>query len=151
MPKVIAFYQAYLHRPPEEWQYMPMMTEAAPEFAKRFPEAARSSTTSTCCTTTSTTSSRGPTLSDTPGQAAAILKILPIYLNLSHAVNDRYPDFHEKTGTHAGGHARMSMTDMGPRPRRSNDVAHRSVPAGDSRSQLDNRHPSLATTLRGQL
>jgi len=88
--------------------------------------------------------SRARPLSDTPGQAGRNPEILAIYLNLSHAVNDRYPDFHEKTGTHAGGHARMSMTDMGRAPggpRR----AHRRRAEVTSRSQLDNRHPSLAT------
>jgi len=40
MPKIIAHYHGYLRRPPVEWQFMPMMPEGAPEFARRFPEAA---------------------------------------------------------------------------------------------------------------
>ncbi len=132
MPKVIAFYQAYLHRPPEEWQYMPMMTEAAPEFAKRFPEAAAIFDNLDMLHDNFDDILARPDLYPTlQAKRAAILKILPIYLNLSHAVNDRYPDFHEKTGTHAGGHAGMSMTDMGPRPPAVHDVLTGGVPAGD--------------------
>jgi hypothetical protein len=40
MRPVIHHYHGYLHRPPVEWQMMPMMAEGAPEFTRRFPEAA---------------------------------------------------------------------------------------------------------------
>lgn len=40
MRPVIEHYHGYLHRPPAEWQMMPMMAEVAPEFTRRFPEAA---------------------------------------------------------------------------------------------------------------
>src|SRR5260370_40452690 len=40
MPKAIAFYHGYLRPPPEAWQYMPMMPDAAPESARRVPAAA---------------------------------------------------------------------------------------------------------------
>lgn len=40
MRPVIEHYHGYLHRPPTEWQMMPMMAEVAPVFTHRFPEAA---------------------------------------------------------------------------------------------------------------
>src|SRR4029434_1138077 len=39
-PKVTASSRGSLRGPPVEWQFMPMMPEAAPNFAKQFPEAA---------------------------------------------------------------------------------------------------------------
>ncbi len=37
---VIEFYHRYLDDPPIEWEFMPMMLEVAPEFARRYPQAA---------------------------------------------------------------------------------------------------------------
>jgi mono/diheme cytochrome c family protein len=132
MPKVIAFYHGYLRRPPEEWQYMPMMTEAAPEFAKRFPEAAAIFDNLHMLHDNFDDILARPDLYPTlQAKRAAILKILPIYLNRSHAVDDRYADFHEATGTHTEGHSGMSMSDMGPRPPAVHDVLTGNTPPSD--------------------
>ncbi|MEX1049128.1 MAG: hypothetical protein WED15_06350, partial [Akkermansiaceae bacterium] len=41
MVPVIAHYHSYLRTPPIRWRAMPMMMEAAPEFSRRYPEAAK--------------------------------------------------------------------------------------------------------------
>jgi hypothetical protein len=130
MPKVIAFYHGYLRRPPVEWQFMPMMPEAAPNFAKEFPEAAaifdnlhmlHDNFDDILART-----DRYPTLST---KRAAILKILPIYLNRGHSPTDLYADFHEPTGASIGAHG--AMMDMGPRPPSVHDVLAGTAPASD--------------------
>ncbi len=126
MPKVIAFYHGYLRRPPVEWRYMPMMPEAAPSFAKQFPEAAAifdnlhmlHDNFDDILTRTDLFPSLG-------AKRAAILKILPIYLHRNHGANDRYPDFHERD---AQGHAGM---DMGPRPPSVHEVLAGTAPPSD--------------------
>jgi len=121
MPKAIAFYHGYLRRPPEAWQYMPMMPEAAPEFARRFPEAAAIFDNLHMLHDNFDDILARPDLYPTlQAKRAAILKILPIYLHRNHGVNDLYSDFHEQAGMQMGGHA--SMTDMGPRPPSVEDV-----------------------------
>jgi len=40
MRPTIAHYHHYLRNPPVQWRAMPMMMEAAPEFSRRYPEAA---------------------------------------------------------------------------------------------------------------
>ena len=132
MPKVIAFYHGYLRRPPEEWQYMPMMTEAAPEFAKRFPEAAAIFDNLHMLHDNFDDILARPDLYPTlQAKRAAILKILPIYLHRSHAIDDRYADFHEATGAHTQGHSGMSMIEMGPRPPAVHDVLTGNTPPSD--------------------
>ncbi len=121
MPKVVAFYHGYLRRPPEEWEYMPMMPEAAPEFAKQFPEAAAIFDNLHMLHDNFDDILARPDLYPTLGaRRAAVLQILPIYLHRSHGVKDLYPDFHEAAGMPGGGHA--GMTDMGPRPPSVKDV-----------------------------
>ena len=121
MPKAIAFYHGYLRRPPEAWQYMPMMPEAAPEFARRFPEAAAIFDNLHMLHDNFDDILARPDLYPTlQAKRDAILKILPIYLHRNHGVNDLYSDFHEKAGMQMGGHA--TMTDMGPRPPSVEDV-----------------------------
>lgn len=117
MPKVVAFYHGYLRRPPIEWQFMPMMPEAAPNFARRFPEAAAIFDNLHMLHDNFDDVLSRPDLFPTPAaKRAAILKILPIYLNRVHGINDLYPDFHEPPGTPMGGHHGMAAMDMGPRP-----------------------------------
>lgn len=130
MPKVIGFYHGYLRQPPEEWQYMPMMPEAAPEFARRFPEAAGIFDNLHMLHDNFDDILARPDLYPTlQAKRAAILKILPIYLHRSHGVKDLYPDFHEQAGMQLGGHA--AMTDMGPRPPSVEDVLTGSAPPSD--------------------
>jgi mono/diheme cytochrome c family protein len=130
MPKLIAFYHGYLRRPPVEWQFMPMMPEAAPNFAKEFPEAAaifdnlhmlHDNFDDILART-----DLYPTLST---KRAAILRILPIYLNRGHSPTDLYADFHEATRASIGAHG--AMTDMGPRPPSVHEVLAGTAPASD--------------------
>ena len=115
MPRVIDFYHDYLRRPPEEWQYMPMMPEAAPEFARRFPEAAAIFDNLHMLHDNFDDILARPDLYPTlQAKRAAILKLLPVYLHRNHGVTDLYPDFHEQAGMLAEGHD--TMMDMGPRP-----------------------------------
>jgi len=130
MPKIIAFYHGYLRRPPEEWQSMPMMREAAPEFARRFPEAAAIFDNLHMLHDNFDDILARPDLYPTlEGKRAAILKILPIYLHRGHGTNDLYADFHEPPGGQTAGHA--GMTDMGPRPPSAADVLAGRIPPRD--------------------
>src|SRR5262245_16593761 len=126
MPKVIAFYHGYLRRPPVEWQFMPMMPEAAPNFAKRFPEAAAIfDNLHMLHDNFDDILARADLFPTLEAKRVAILKILPIYLNRAHATNDLYPDFHERT---EGGHMAM---DMGPRPPAVEAVLAGTAPPSD--------------------
>ena len=124
MAKVIAFYHGYLRRPPVEWQHMPMMPEAAPEFAKRFPEAASIFDNLHMLHDNFDDILARPDLFPTLGaRRAAILKILPIYLHRAHGANDLYPDFHEMP---MGAHG-----EMGPRPPSVHEVLAGTAPPSD--------------------
>ena len=128
MPKVIAFYHGYLRRPPVEWQFMPMMPEAAPNFAKAYPEAAAIFDNLHMLHDNFddilVRPDRFPTLA---AKRAAILKVLPIYLHRNHGAQDVYADFHEKD---TGGHTGHGM-DMGPRPPSAHDVLAGTAPPSD--------------------
>ncbi len=132
MPKVIDFYHGYLRRPPEEWEYMPMMPEAAPEFARRFPEAAAIFDNLHMLHDNFDDILARPDLYPTlRSRREAILQILPIYLHRSHGVTDLYPDFHEVPGERMHGHGHGATMDMGPRPPSAADVlSGRATPGG---------------------
>lgn len=145
MPKVIAFYHGYLRRPPVEWQFMPMMPEAAPEFAKRFPAAAAIFDNLHMLHDDFDDILARPDLYPTlEAKRAAILKILPIYLHRAHGVNDLYPDFHEKTDSEhkdMGGHGSMPMQDMGSRPPSVEAVLAGTAPPSDQPQPLERKLP----------
>jgi len=127
IPKTIDFYHGYLRRPPVEWQYMPMMPEAAPNFAKAFPEAAAIFDNLHMLHDNFDDILARPDLFPAlVDQRAAILKILPIYLHRAHGAQDLYPDFHEGEGGHRG----MAM-DMGPRPPSVHEVLAGTAPPSD--------------------
>ena len=131
MPKIIAHYHGYLRRPPVEWQFMPMMPEGAPEFAKRFPEAAAIFDNLHMLHDNFDDILVRPDLFPTmERKRTAILKILPIYLHRAHGARDLYPEFHESDveGAH-GGHGAM---DMGPRPPSAADVLSGTAPRSDT-------------------
>jgi hypothetical protein len=112
MPSLIEFYHGYLKTPPVEWQFMPMMAEAAPKFASRFPEvAAIFDNLHMLHDNIDDILSRPdlyPTLQD---KRNAILQIVPIYLQRNHIPQDRFADYHAPVMVeHAG------MKDIGPRP-----------------------------------
>ena len=145
LPKVIAFYHGYLRRPPVEWQFMPMMPEAAPNFAMRFPEAAAIFDNLHMLHDNFDDILARPDLYPTlDTKRAAILKILPIYLHRSHGANDLYPDFHEKPGAAVGDHGGVAG---GPRPPSVHDVlagtaprSDRAQPEGSKPPHTDHRH-----------
>jgi mono/diheme cytochrome c family protein len=125
MPKVIAFYHGYLRRPPVEWQFMPMMPEAAPNFARDFPEAATIFDNLHMLHDNFDDILVRPDLFPTlESKRTAILKILPIYLHRGHGPDDRYADFHESSGGHGG-------MAMGPRPPSVHDVLAGTAPPSD--------------------
>jgi hypothetical protein len=138
MPKVIAFYHGYLRRPPVEWQFMPMMPEAAPNFAKQFPEAVAIFDNLHMLHDNFddilVRPDLFPTLQD---KRAAILRILPIYLHRNHGGDDAYAEFHERD---TGGHGGHTM-DMGPRPPSVHEVLAGTAPTGDQ-PQPTTRTPS---------
>jgi mono/diheme cytochrome c family protein len=125
MPKIIEHYHGYLRRPPVEWQFMPMMPEGAPEFAKRFPDAAAIFDNLHMLHDNFDDVLVRPDLYPTmAAKRAAILKLLPIYLHRAHGTSDPYQDFHEATG----GHGAMMM---GPRPPSAGEVLTGTAPRSD--------------------
>jgi len=128
MPKVIAFYHGYLRRPPVEWQFMPMMPEAAPNFAKQFPEAASIFDNLHMLHDNFDDILVRPDLFPTmEAKRAAILRILPIYLHRNHGARDLYPEFHELAAGAHGGHG----MEMGPRPPSVHEVLAGTAPPSD--------------------
>jgi mono/diheme cytochrome c family protein len=128
MPKVIAFYHGYLRRPPVEWQFMPMMPEAAPSFAKEFPEAVAIFDNLHMLHDNFDDILVRPDLFPTlPAKRAAILSVLPIYLHRNHGMHDLYPEFHEPVADAHGGHG----MDMGPRPPSVHEVLAGTAPPSD--------------------
>jgi mono/diheme cytochrome c family protein len=128
MPKVIAFYHGYLRRPPVEWQFMPMMPEAAPNFAKQFPEAAAIfDNLHMLHDNVDDILVRPDAFPTHEAKRAAILRVLPIYLHRNHVARDVYPEFHEPD---AGGHGGHGM-EMGPRPPSVHQVLDGTAPPSD--------------------
>jgi hypothetical protein len=107
---------------------MPMMPEAAPNFAKDYPEAAAIFDNLHMLHDNFDDILVRPDLFPTfDAKRAAILTILPIYLHRNHGTQDLYADFHEKdTGGH-GGHA----MHMGPRPPSVHEVLAGTAPPSD--------------------
>jgi mono/diheme cytochrome c family protein len=129
IPNVVAFYHGYLRRPPVEWRFMPMMPEAAPNFARRFPEAAAIfDNLHMLHDDVDDILVRRDLFPTLEAKRSAILRILPIYLHRSHGVRDLYPDFHENAARGIGGHAGM---DMGPRPPSVHEVLAGTAPPSD--------------------
>ncbi len=121
MPTIITHYHGYLRRPPVEWQFMPMLPEGAPRFTERFPEAAaifdnlhmlHDNIDDVLCR---------PDLYPTmEAKRAAIVKIIPIYLNRNQAAG-KYVEY--RAAEMAGGHGGGGMMMMsGPRPPSADDV-----------------------------
>ena len=132
MPKVIAFYHGYLRRPPVEWQFMPMMPEAAPNFARQFPEAAAIfDNLHMLHDNFDDILARADLFLTLEAKRRAILEILPIYLNRGHSPMELYADFHEPVGTSPDARGHGAMMDMGPRPPSVHEVLAGTAPASD--------------------
>lgn len=123
MAKIIEHYHGYLHRPPVEWQFMPMLPEGAPGFTRRFPEAAAIFDNLHMLHDNIDDVLSRPDLYPTAAtKRAAILKILPIYLHRNHEPTERYAEYHEPAAQAHGGHGGHAMAQMGPRPPSAQDV-----------------------------
>lgn len=118
---IIDHYHRYLRRPPVEWTMMPMLEEGAPEFSKRFPEAAtifnnlhmlHDNIDDILCRP-----DLYPTADD---KRRAILSILEIYLHRNHEPEDLRAEFHAPR--HDPAHMKEMMKKMGPRPPSAADV-----------------------------
>ncbi len=100
---VIAYYHGYLRSPPVEWRIMPMMHEAAPEFSRRFPEAAaifdNLHMLHDNIDDVLTRPDLYPSLKD---KRTAILAIIQIYLHRNHSPDDQYTSFHGNHGMPPG-------------------------------------------------
>lgn len=95
MPKIIEHYHSYLRNPPIEWQVMPMMMEASPEFSMRFKEAADIFDNLHMLHDNVDDVLSRPDLYPThEARREQILKILAIYLHRNHAGHDRYAEYH---------------------------------------------------------
>ncbi len=118
---VIAHYHRYLRRPPVEWKMMPMLEESAPEFSRRFPEAAtifnnlhmlHDNIDDILC--------RPHLYPKAKDQRRAILSVLEIYLQRNHEPEDLREEFHAPP--HKADGMKEMMKDMGPRPPSAADV-----------------------------
>lgn len=122
MPGIIEYYHGYLKNPPLEWKFMPMFPEVSPEFSRRFPEAAAIFDNLHMLHDNFDDILSRPDLYPTlEAKRAAILRILPIYLNRNHEPSEQFAEYHEKQmmggeqGHEMMGHS-MAMMDMGERP-----------------------------------
>lgn len=124
MPRIIEWYHGYLREPPVEWQFMPMLSEGAPEFAARYPELAAIFDNLHMLHDNMDDILSRPDLYPTLGaKREGILRMLPIYLHRNHQPQERYADYHEPAAEAAGGHGKpmggaghQSMTGMGHGP-----------------------------------
>jgi hypothetical protein len=99
MPRIIEHYHGYLRNPPLEWQFMPMMMEAAPEFTKRFPEAAAIfDNLHMLHDNVDDILSRPDLYPKRDSQRDAILKVLDIYLHRNHYPVHKYQEYHMQMG-----------------------------------------------------
>jgi hypothetical protein len=118
---------------------MPMLAEGAPNFSKRFPGAAAIFDNLHMLHDNMDDILVRPDLYPTlDAKRAAMLKILPIYLNRNHGANDLYTDFEAKPGMPMGQHGggmpmqgEMQMMDMGPRPPSVQEVLAGTAPPSD--------------------
>jgi hypothetical protein len=122
MTPIIAHYHGYLRDPPVHWQSMPMMMEAAPEFSRRFPQAAHIfDNLHMLHDNLDDVLSRPDLYSTHATRREQILTILDIYLHRNHLGEDRYRDYHRppEADRHEG---HQAMAPMGPRPPSAGEV-----------------------------
>lgn len=134
MPQIIEHYQGYLKNPPIEWEFMPLLTETAPEFSARFPEAATIfDNLHMLHDNVDDILSRPDMYATLQEKREAILKVLAIYLHSSHEPEERYAEYDDMTMTEGqAGHGMMKesheghgggmMQIMGQRPPSAKEV-----------------------------
>jgi hypothetical protein len=115
IPRIIEHYHNYLREPPLQWEFMPLLPEGAPEFSRRFPEAAAIfDNLHMLHDNIDDILSRRDLYPDRRAQREAILKILPIYLHRNHFPEERHAEYELPSG--ADGHAGHGGGPTGPRP-----------------------------------
>ena len=118
---IIAHYHRYLRRPPVEWKMMPMLEEGAPEFSRRFPEAATIFNNLHMLHDNIDDILCRPDLYPTDkDKRRAILSVMEIYLHRSHEPKDLREAFHAPS--HKPDGMKDMMEGMGPRPPSASDV-----------------------------
>jgi hypothetical protein len=96
---IIAHYHGYLREPPLEWESMPMFHEVAPEFTKRFPEAAHIlDNLHMLHDNVDDVLSRPDLFPTHAARRERILEILAIYLHRNQERDDRYAEYRMKPG-----------------------------------------------------
>ncbi|HEV8306734.1 MAG TPA: hypothetical protein VGW35_03640 [Methylomirabilota bacterium] len=121
MPRIIEWYHGYLRQPPVEWQFMPMLSEGAPEFTARYPELAAIFDNLHMLHDNMDDVLSRPDLYPTLGaKREAILRIFSIYLQRNHEPQERYAEYHAAPAPAGGGHGmpigaagHQGMTGMG--------------------------------------
>lgn len=96
---IIGHYHGYLRQPPLEWESMPMFHEVAPEFTKRFPEAAHIfDNLHMLHDNVDDVLSRPDLFPTRAAQRDRILEILAIYLHRNQERDERYAEYRMKPG-----------------------------------------------------
>jgi len=125
MPKVISWYHGYLANPPLDWQFMPLMREAAPAFAERFPEAAVIFDNLHMLHDNVDDVLSSPEIyTSLAAKRSAVVGILDIYLHRNHEPGERYGAYHARNG-HGDGHMETGPAagrPMGVRPPSAREV-----------------------------
>ncbi|HKY31593.1 MAG TPA: hypothetical protein VJV23_03570 [Candidatus Polarisedimenticolia bacterium] len=104
LPRLIAHYHGYLRNPPQEWEFMPLMAETAPEFSRRFPEAAVVfDNLHMLHDNIDDVLSRPDLFPDSASRRRRILELLQLYLHRNHVPGDRRAEVHAP-GQAGGGH-----------------------------------------------
>jgi len=142
--KIIDHYHGYLRRPPVEWQMMPMLEEGAPEFSKRFPEAAQIFNNLHMLHDNIDDILCRPDLYPTNGEKRkAILSVVEIYLHRNHEPEERRAEFHAPED--GAGHMKEMMKDMGPRPPSAADILEGRISPEPPHPPLNGGHPKKSS------
>ena len=162
LPRLIEHYHGYLRTPPVCWEFMPMLMEGAPEFARRFPEAAIVfDNLHMLHDNVDDILSRPDLYPDRHAKREAMLRMLAIYLHRNHEPIDRHAEYHDPSasgaampmqggeehaeehsmqmkngGEHGEGHAMMGEMEMpGPRPPPAREVIEGNAAAPSSAAE----------------
>lgn len=139
---IIAHYHGYLRKPPLEWESMPMLHEASPEFTKRFPEAAHIfDSLHMLHDNVDDVLSRPDLFPTRAAQRGRILEILAIYLHRNQERDDRYAGYRMMPGM------KMNGTDAGTMEHGAGGKMDRDKMPGGMPMPKGPRPPSVAAVL----